>query len=175
MTRKQKLNQLESKDFKLVIHRAPMVNFFCVQAPIPAVQTGFAEYPNHFATVMVPGDKLRFNTLDVTMIVNEDMSNYLEIFNWMESFTTPDNGNQYSNDTQGVFAKLAASKVSDISQFVSTNKYNPNIEFLYENAFPIGLGSLDLSVQQDDVMPVTVDVSFAYTKFTVRKIDIDIA
>lgn len=159
---------LQTKDFELVIERLPAMTYFCIEAPIPAVSSNAARYPTPFTPVKYPGDQLVYDQFTCRFRVNADLSNYRAILNWMEEYGTPDNFDQYN--TPGVSEKQQArAKMSAASLFVFTNKYNPHLEFRFEDMFPVNLGSLQIISAQAGVTYLTCDVTFDYTKFTLAE------
>lgn len=123
--------------------------------------------PTPFTRVKVPGDALVYDPLSVKFRVNSDMSNYISLLNWMEEYGTPDNFDQYI--TPGVTPNQQARvKTSAASLFVFTNKYNPQIEVVFEDLFPVSIGSIQMLAAQEDVVNLTCDVTFEYTKFTMK-------
>ena len=80
------LNYLSPVNFDLVINKLPKTRYFCVGATLPNVNFSEASLDTKLAiTSYVPGDKITFDPLNVRFIVDEDMTNYKEIFNWIMS------------------------------------------------------------------------------------------
>ena len=155
-------NYLQNKDFSLVLSRIPNVSYFCSSVTIPSITNTNAQYPTPFTMVNVPGDSLNFGALDITFRVDRDLVNYEELLRWMESFGTPDNFGQY----KVIAGDSVKQKLSDATIITSTNKYNPNINFVFEDVFPTVLGDLTFDTTQNDVPVTLCNASFTYTKFT---------
>lgn len=160
------LNPLFGKDFRLVIDRLPMVNFFCNKASIPSVSVTEINVPTPFTSMRVHGDKLEFAPLSITFNLDEDLQNYKELLRWMKSYSFPESHSQY-NPNKVNPTKAYADQYSDGSIFTSTNKDNPNIEIKFTQLFPIDLGEIDLDIQSDSPEPITCTASFAYTQFEI--------
>jgi hypothetical protein len=157
--------QFQSKDFELVIDRIPGVTYFCVSAPVPGVSATAARYPTPFTVIKYPGDALVYDPLTIRFRVNSDLTNYHQLLKWMEEYGTPDNFDQYN--TPGVSpGQQTRAKTSLASLLVFTNKYNPQIEFIFEDLFPISIGTLEIHAAQEDAVTILCDVTFDYTKFT---------
>ena len=97
----------------------------------------------------VPGDKITFDPLSITMLVAEDMENYEEIYNWMLA-------------DQNI--------VDDISIYLLTSKKNSNKFVTFKNAFPTNIGSITFNVQDTDVTYAQLDVTFRYDYFTINNV-----
>ena len=157
------LNLLQNKDFQFSIERLPQVSYFCAAVSIPAVTGNYAYIPSPFTQVKVPGDTLNYNPLTITFRVDRDLHNYEEILKWMESYGTPESFSQYLESEK--YKDPVKAKVSDASLITSTNKYNPNILFTFEDVFPTDISEITLDTTQTDVPVILCTVSFAYTKF----------
>ena len=90
------LNQLNVVSFQTNFTRMPNVNFFCQSVNIPSMSLGSFLQPTTFMDQPVEGDTLTLEQLNVSFYVNEDLSNYLEIYNWMIALGFPDNYSQFS-------------------------------------------------------------------------------
>lgn len=98
----------------------------------------------------MPGDKLVLDDLSLSFIVDEDLSNWLEIWTWIRD----------SAKTQSPF--------KDVRVHTRTNKNNINKTFVYKYAFPYNLSGFDMLYTAPPDTPVVCNVSFKYA-------DIDIS
>lgn len=162
-------NLLYVKDFRFVIARLPTVVYNIVRTSIPSVSSTSAVYPTPFVNVPIPGDKLEFEPLTLEFMVDRDLVNYEELFNWMQSFGTPKEFGQYRPDPNRTVRQAVSDQVSEGTLFTSTNKDNPNVQLVFEGLHPINLGAVDLNLQSESVDNITCTASFAYTKFTIRR------
>ena len=124
----------------------------------------------------LPGDKLTFDPLGVRFIVDEDMTNYQEIYNWMIQLAPGYDTDDYRDlvgssittsgfdSRDGDYSKM----YSDASLIVNTSSNNANIEFTFEDCFPTSLGSIDFKSDESDVPYVVADLTLRYTLFKVR-------
>lgn len=153
--------------FKFIIKKAPHVNFFVQSVNLPNVSLGEADIETPFSKIPFPGTKLTFGNLSVTFKVDEDMKNYLEMFNWMKELGFPDNFAQYQSIANrsiytgdGVF--------SDITLLVTTSAMNPNIEVTFFDCFPIDLSELSFDSTSADVDYLTATITFANRRFDIK-------
>ena len=78
------LNYLSPVNFDLLINKLPKTKYFCVGATLPGVNFSEALHNTTLAIESyLPGDKITFDPLTVRFAVDEDMTNYQEIFNWI--------------------------------------------------------------------------------------------
>ena len=155
--------------FKLQIKKLPNVNYFVQSVDIPSVSLGTADADTPFIKIPFPGTKLTYGNLQVTFKVDEDLKNYLEIYDWLKSVGFPDNFAQYTN-VAGAALASGDGVFSDISLIVLTSAMNPNIEFTFQDCFPVDLSALQFDSTSVDVQYLTATVSFANRKFDAKTI-----
>ncbi len=163
------INQLNVVSFETNFTRLPNVNFFCQRINIPSIGLGLASQATPFSDIPVLGDKLIFEQLTLNFIVSEDLSNYLEIYNWLISIGFPENDTQFNLNNSNVDPD--ENLRSDMNIIINTNKSNPNYSITFRDAFPVSLGSIELDVATASLEPIILDVSFAYSgSFSIDKI-----
>jgi hypothetical protein len=169
MTEPVNKNFLSPLGFDFKIKKIPTTNFFVTRANIPNITLGVVESPTPFVKLPIPGDKIQFGDLQLTFKVDEDMKNYIEIFNWMIALGFPHNYGQYSaikkinkSSGEGIY--------SDAVLTVLTSSMNPNIEFSFVNAFPYSLTDIEFSSQGTDVEYLEATVGFRYELFTIASL-----
>ena len=84
-------NFLSPTGFKFIMDKAPKVSFFGNQVNIPQMTLGVAEQPTYLRDIPLPGDKIQFEDFSIRFLVDENLDNYMEIFNWMRALGVPDN------------------------------------------------------------------------------------
>lgn len=166
------INQLNVVSFQTNFTRLPNVNFFCQQVNIPSLTIGTAIQPTPFSDIAIEGDKVAFDQLNLSFFVSEDLSNYLEIYNWILSLGFPDNPPQFNLQDDITTATDGNDTLkSDMNIVLQTNKSNPNFNVTFKDAFPISLGSIGLDSSATTIEPIAVEAIFSYTgSFTIEKI-----
>ena len=167
----KELNQLNVVSFQTNFTRLPNVNFFCQRVNIPAINLGIALQNTPFSDMNYEGDKLTFEQMTMNFYVNEDLSNYLEVYSWLISLGFPDNYKQFNLKESSLNFAANESRTSDMNLILETNKSNPNFSVVFKNAFPVSLGSIELDTAATSLEPIVVDATFAYSgSFTIDKI-----
>ena len=163
------LNTLSDITFGFSVKKAPHVNFFAQSVSIPEIILNPTNISNQFVKLPITGDSIIFGDLPVTFKVDEDLQNYMEIFNWIMGMGFPNDNSQYLNienksliSGQGIY--------SDISVVLYTGIKNPNVEFIFKDAWPFKISEMKLYTDKNDVRYVSVEVLFKYTLFTVQRI-----
>ena len=77
-------NYLSPVGFKLILSKAPKVDFLCQSANIPQISMGTAVQPTYLKDIPVPGDKVLYDDFSVRFLIDENMENYLQIYNLLE-------------------------------------------------------------------------------------------
>lgn len=158
------INFLSPLGFKLVIDRAPSVNYFVQSVVLPSVQMGMTSVPTPFSRVQLAGDHVTFSELDVTFKVDENMENYLEMIAWIKGLGFPDSFDQSFN--RAVPYPAADKKaISDITLYVLTSSKNAKHQFIFRDAYPTSLSSMTFSSTLGDVDHLECTVTFAFRTF----------
>ena len=140
-----------SDGFRMVFHKAPNTSYFCQNFVMPSVTVSETVVNRPRVDTYFPGDKMVFEPLTITMLVAENMENYVEILDWL---------------TKAVTTTNSADKFDDITVYILSSKNNPNRTVTFKNAFPISIGSISFNVQDADITYAQVDVTFRYDYFT---------
>ena len=179
-----KLDYASPTQFKFGIHQLPKVEFFTVSASIPSIGLGVVTVETPFKDIPVMGDKLTYENLSITFIVDEYLENYISLHNWMRGIgfptdrkefrtfrdvtsNTPAGGKAPSVDLVGAAVPDKA-MYSDAYLMVLSNKNNPIIEIDFHNIFPVSLGALEFTQTATDVEYITVDAEFAYEIYEIK-------
>ena len=158
-------NYFSPLEFRVAIKRLPNVEFFTQQSSIPNISTSPIVKPTRFNPVFQTPDNITYSNLDLVFIIDEDMNNYVEIFDWIVGSAFPSNHSQYEkiqNTVEGLF--------SDITITIMNSKKNSNILVKYKNCFPISLSDVQLNVTDTDVTYPQATATFQYDTFTIEKI-----
>jgi hypothetical protein len=153
--------------FKLQIKKTPHINYFVQAALLPSVSLGTADAETPFIKIPFPGTKLTFGNLQVTFKVDENMQNYLEIYDWLKAVGFPDNFAQYSN-IAGASLSSGDGVFSDITLIVMDSAMNPNMEITFYDCFPVDLSGLEFDSTSADVQYLTSTATFANRRFEVK-------
>ena len=157
------MNQLNVVSFETNFLRMPNINYFCQRVNIPGISLANTIQSTPFANIPIEGDVLEFEDLNISFIVDEDLQNYLEMYNWLIALGFPERYEQYDNQTSDI--------KSDVNIIIHTNKSNPNYSIVFKDVFPVSLGVLNFDTNNTDLEPIIVDANFKYTgTFDVSKL-----
>lgn len=165
------VNYLSEVDFRLFVKKLPHVNFFCTAVSLPGLSIGEGpDFPTPLVRIPSHGDHVLFEQLGVTFKVDENMDNYLEIFNWLVALGFPKDSDQYKKLASVQKEMLGEGLESDAVVHIMTSSRNPHIEYTFVDAFPRSLSGPKLAVGKDDVSYVEATAIFEYLYFEVERI-----
>ena len=173
-TQPDNTNYLSPLGFNFSIQKIPHANYFLQSANLPSVQLGDLETPSPFVAIPQIGDHLRYGDLFITFKVDEDMKNYLELYNWMVQLGFPESFNQSkeiygSQDVKNQFKENGP--FSDATLTITNSAMQPNLSILYEDVYPVSLSDVTFSTQETSVNYVECQVSFRYRQFKIFGLD----
>lgn len=157
---------LSPTGFQLQIKKTPHVNYFIQKANLPSVSLATADVDTPFTKIPFPGTRLTFGNFQVTFKVDEDMKNYLEIFDWLKGIGFPDNFDQYKS-LAGHSMTTGDGLFSDISLIVLSGAKNPNIQINFYDCFPVDLSEIQFESTDADINYITATATFANRRFEV--------
>ena len=178
-----KLDYASPTQFKFNIIKLPKVEYFCTQVNIPGITLEASMVqPTPLKDIPIPGEKLTYEPLQMTFLVDENLENFQEIHGWLVGLgfprdhsefrnlvssgndRFPSKNNSVSNEIGKV--KYGAANTggiySDATLTILTSKNNSQLEVRFRNVFPTGLTGLQYNQQAADVDYLTATVSFSY-------------
>jgi len=140
--------------FRLAIDRLkfPNAEFNVQTASIPEISVDAAQYATPQRTIEVSGDKVTYSPFDVSLSVDENLTIYNEIHDWLFGLVT-------------VAEDRSINKLRDMTLLVLDSHNNVSREIQFVNAFPTSLSTLDFDVKNTGVDYLVADVSFSYSYF----------
>ena len=165
-------NFLSPTGFKFIMDKAPKVSFFGNQINIPQMTLGVAEQPTYLRDIPLPGDKIQFEDLTLRFLVDENLDNYMEIFNWIRALGFPESLEEIYKWQEKDFSvsqpdKSTESFFSDATLEILTSSQNPNFKIKFQDCWPTTLSTLEFDATSEDISYFTADVSFKYTIFNI--------
>jgi len=171
------LDYLRPNAFKFQIHNIPNTNYFCNAANIPEMNLPPAIQATPFVDVGNPGDKLEFGTLMIRFLIQEDMKNYKELYDWLVGLGFPQNYKQskeWSDKQNYRFpdqdGNQAAKQKSDATLILLDSNNNPKINITFVDSFPISLQGLDFEISTGSTEYMQGVAMFKYSYYEVEVI-----
>jgi hypothetical protein len=167
-------NMLQPNKFTLNLSRTPNLQYFCQTITLPGLSTSEIPVQNPFVELYAPGEKAIYDTLNVTFLVDAEMTAWLEIHDWLRAMTFPTDYEEYRN--LGLLNKFTTAANSKSPQYTdgtvtilsAANKPYFKINFI--DMFPISLGGFVMSATDTPETIITSDATFRFTYFNVEKL-----
>lgn len=165
-------NTLVRSNFDFRIQKLPNTNYFIQRVILPGVSVSESILPSPFVDVKRTGDKVIFDALTVNFLVDEDLANYRELFDWITSVGFDQNFPQYANlkNDPSVPQGQIGNIYSDASLTILTSKSNPNIRVDFTELFPTSLSEIEFSTAETSADSVIGTVTFAYSNYTINTV-----
>lgn len=165
----QNINPLSPNGFNFSVSKIPNITFFCQQANLPGLTFGEPEFANPFRSIPVPGDIITYDTLQINFLIDEDMTNYRAIWNWIIALGFPQSYDQYitfvNADQSGVLNELAKNYSDATLEILSsTNNIAATVQFV--DIFPVSLDSVLFQSTNQDVPYLVGTATFRYSYYT---------
>lgn len=156
-------NYLANNRFHFFLRRCPNLTYYCQRANIPTIAFGVSSQsnPTGIAPIKRPGTTYSLDDMTIGFVVDENMKNWLEIFNWMKSIGI------YTSDYEILKEE---DKVSDAFMVITNSAYLPILTVKFYNIFPVLLSGIDFDSTLIDVDPVLANATFAFTHYEINSI-----
>lgn len=166
----ENINYLSNVSFRLAIEDTPNLTWFCQAANIPGISIQAIEMPTRFATIPLSGNKVSFEELQVTFIVDENLKNWIEIYDRIIALGLAENHEKFRKLKNSNPLGVRGGITSTIVLTVLTSSNNPQMEFFFYDAFPITLSSLEFNSASTDTEYFTSTVTFRYTNYEIKNL-----
>ena len=82
-------------DLGLLLKDALSQRFFVIKQTFHLLILVLHSQPNYLRDVPIPGDKIEFGDLTIRFLVDEDLTNYMEIQNWIRGLGFPESPKEF--------------------------------------------------------------------------------
>ena len=160
----QNRNFLSGVAFKFNLAKFPKVDFFSNSARIPELNLELTSQPSYLKTIDVPGERLTYGDLTLRFLVDENMENYISVYNWLKGLGFPESTKEFkelTTDRDGIRDPKEA--FCDGTLRILNSNYREVAQVKFKDLFPTSLTSLDFDATNTDVQYFTAEASFKYT------------
>lgn len=167
------LNYLSQLGFRFAVEKIPNVNYFCQAAAIPAISVNSVDSVTPFSVIPHAGSRLTFEPLNVRFRVDENLANYLEIYNWLVGLGRPDSFEQtralaLQSHTFNARIGSTINIVSDATLFVLNSNKHVKLHIFFEELFPVSLSELQFESMSSDIQYLEATAQFRYRKYSIE-------
>lgn len=165
-------NLLHGNKFQLNFSRMPSIQYFAQNVILPGVS--LMEYPrtNPFVELYSPGEKAIYDLLTVTFMVDEELTAWKEVHDWIRAMTFPENFEEYANlpNIARPTVRLGFPQFSDARLTLLSNANQPIFQFDFIDIFPTTLSSMILSTTHSPEDVITADAIFRFSYYNVKSL-----
>ena len=147
--------------FKFQLNNFPAVNYFCQSASLPGISISSISVPTPLKAIDIAGDEVTFEELSIKFIVDENMKNWREIYDWIITIGIP---NERAQEKYRI-ARDADDLTTDATLTILTGSMNPQVNINFKELFPISLSSIQFDSSLGDIDYVVADVTFSYEQY----------
>lgn len=157
----ENLNLLSQINFKMMLVRSPEVEYFLTKVNVPGVLLPATKQPTPFVDIWQYGDHVQYKPLVVTFKVDENLTNYLTMYQWIRDLGKSDTFDQFKNLKANPQISGYGLK-SDIVVSILDSARNANFNITYYDCIPVELSDLQFDAQATDVMMINAAVSIRF-------------
>ena len=160
--------------WRIKFARIPKVEWFCTNVTLPGITLGEALYPTPMLDTYLSGDKLTFETLSATFLVDEELQNYRQIWDWLVGIGFPKSHSQFSNALTGGTSPTTVSPTAkgttpsekplydEATLIIYNSKNIAKVEVKFKDIFPTSLSGLNYAQDATDVDYFRADATFRF-------------
>lgn len=158
------VNYLQPTGFRISIDRTryPNLEYFVQEVSHPSMSVNSVPLSvKRLSSVPLVGDKITFGSVEFSILLDEDMTSYREMFDWMQRGV---NVGQISAEKR----RTAIPTYSDITLSILSSHNNSIRQITYRDCIPTDLGAITFNSTSGDASYLTFNASFAFSQFEIR-------
>ena len=157
-------NFLSGVGFKFNLTKFPKVDFFSNSARIPELNLELTRQASYLKNIDVPGERLTYGDLTLRFLVDENMENYISVYNWLKGLGFPETAQEYKDLTTDKDGQRDNKEAfCDGTLRILNSNYREVAKVKFTDLFPTSLTSLDFDATNTDIQFFTAEATFKYT------------
>lgn len=149
-------NLLQPTKYSVIFPEISDTVYFCQKVNLPGVQLTEIPHVTPNLDLFVPSTKMIYGTFDIEFLVNEDLSSWLNVHNWIRGITT-DMAYRTNPKTQAILT-------------IFSNQNNPRIRIKFIDVFPLSLGDIDFDTTLSAEEHLSARASFRFNYFDIERL-----
>lgn len=151
-------NLVHKSKFQVSFDGIPNFTFYCQQVDIPGISINEAAQAGPFVDGYAAGTKATFDSLTMTVLVDENLMSWFEIHDWVRRISLADG----FKDPNIRPTPTEDSKYSDCTVTVLNANHVPNVRFKFYKCFPSAFGALQFDTRSSPSEVMAFAVRFRY-------------
>ena len=156
-------NLLSALGFSFKLDRTPNTEYLIQTATIPGLSLGSANIATPLVRIVNPGN-LTYEDFTITFKVSEDLSSYMNIFDWMIALGHPDSLDQYKHPRGSTSITPYKEWRSDASLIVLNSAKRPIMDVSFTGCYPTSLTNITFDATLTEVQYIEATATFAFER-----------
>ena len=167
---------LQSTKFRVTFDRLPGATYYCQAANLPGVSLTEVIRPTPFIDLFVPGEKMIYDSFNITFLIDEDLRAWTELHDWIRGITFPTDFKEYVDLARQAKAPYIRGREKNKPQYSSaimtmyTNKNNANFRVKFVDLFPTSLSTIMFNSMDSAENIAVADATFRFAYFEYERI-----
>ena len=155
-------NPLMNTYFKFTMDKAPTMTYFCQKVNLPSLSLDGIEQPTPFGgRLYKASDAYTYDDLTIDFIVDENMKNWLELYNWLRSCADLKDYTEFEDiDIHMTNAEL----------LITNSAKQPIKSVHFSHVIPTSVGSIQFDSSTTDTEPIISTASFKFAFYDITSI-----
>ena len=158
------INFLSPVGFRFNVEFIPKTNWFLTSATLPGITLGEINQPTPLMPTQIPGNDLTWEPLSVTFLVDEDLSNWRELYDWLIGVGFPSDYKEYKEQ------KEKKQIYSDAPLTILNSNMQPNYLVLFKDLFPTSISEVAFDSASADIEGIKATATFRYLSYSYEKV-----
>lgn len=161
------INPLSSNGFNFSISKLPEVSFFCQEVTLPGITLPTFDMNTPLSALPFSGEILTFDDLNIQFIVDQNMTNYIAVYNWMIGLGFPEYNNQFADfiNSQDTGYSRTNKEYSDATLQILGSNNLPVKTVKFIDILPVTLSSLNFLSTNNDVTYLVGNATFKISRY----------
>lgn len=155
-------NGILATHFQFELRKISNVTFFCQSVALPGLRLASVDQLTPFNNIPRPGGALIPENLTISFMVDENLKNWLEIYNWLRECSNQGDFDTYEDPDKHLNSEGVL--------FIHDSNNVPKFRVNFDNVFPTSLGGLNFQTGAMGSQFQYSSVTFAYTLFRVTNL-----
>lgn len=147
-------NPAFNTNYRLEFVGSSHLNFFIQSVSLPGIDAIGPEAPFKGAQTFFQADRIDYDPLNITFLIDENFENYLFLFGWMKTYV----------ETESPKAHMR-----DATLHILTGNKTSNLIVNYYGMFPQTIGSVDFDSSTNDTSAIMCTATFRYQYYTIER------
>jgi hypothetical protein len=158
------INLLSPVGFRFNIEFLPQTNWFITSVNLPGISLAEVNQPTPFMPTQVPGNDLTFEPLNITFLVDENLNNWRELYDWLSGIGFPNEYSEYKDQKEN------RQIYSDATLTILNSNMNANYIVKFNDLFPTSISEVSFDSASADIEGIKATATFRYLTYSYEKL-----